>query len=66
LGSHYRIGTDARHGDGVGGCLVAETSRQGCLPGNVGGLDLLDNAAIDNIVNELLVQAVLLQQRPVD
>lgn len=62
---NYRVGTDAGHCDGVGGCLVTETSRQCSLAGYVGGFHLLDNCAINNIVNQLLIQAILLQQRPV-
>eukprot|EP00128_Syssomonas_multiformis_P013649 Colp12_sorted_trinity150504_noHs@28031 len=45
------VGRDARHGDSVGRDLVTKTSRQGGLTGDVGGLNLLDHSAHDDVLN---------------
>lgn len=58
------VGADARHGDGVRRCLQREASAQRRLAGNVRGLHLLDDGAIDDVVDELLVDARLAQQAP--
>lgn len=63
-GGDRLVGADAGHGHGVGGSLERESSCEGCLAGDIRGGDLLDDGAIDDVVDELLVDLGLLQEAP--
>lgn len=59
------VRADARHRDGVRRRFVAEAGTERRLARNVGRLHLLDDGAVDDVVDQLLVDLRFAQQAPV-
>lgn len=60
--SNSLVGRYASHGDCMRRCLVTEPCRQGCLTTYVGSFHFLDDSAIHNVVDQVLVYACLLEK----
>lgn len=59
-GGYRSIGRDAGHGHGVCRRLITVTGSQGGITSDVRSAHLLDDGAIDNVVDEVLGDASLL------
>lgn len=64
-GGNGLIRTNAGHGDGMRWRAVAEAGAQGRFASNVRGFHLLNDGAVNDVIDEVLVEFGFAQQAPV-